>query len=127
MAYENSAGLNVSNSYGPRKSGGEQGVFKRNGFDNEYVVNLPMSGLIYKFPRQGNVKVYKVDTTFATGTVSALAIGGVSVLAATEAAPVQVPAANTGLVTQTGGTGGFIIIKFHNVPGDQFLLSAVTP
>jgi len=33
---------------------------------------------------------------------------------------VQIPVSNTGVVTQTGGTGGFIIIRFHNVPGDDF-------
>lgn len=123
MAYEDSAGLNVHNHYGPRVSGGEQGVFKTFGEDNEWVVDLPLSGLNYKFPVRNNVKVYHVDTTFATGTVSAVTVGGVAVLAATEAAPVQIPEGNTGVVAQTGGTGGYIIIKYHNVPGDAFALS----
>jgi hypothetical protein len=124
MAYEDSAGLNVHNQYGPRKSGGEQGVFRKEGFDNEFVVSLPLLQLdAYKLPVRNNIKVYKVDTTFATGTVSAVTVGGVDVLPATEDAPVQIPQGNTGVVAQTGGTGGYIIIKFHNVPGDDFPLS----
>ena len=121
MAYENSAGLGVHNQYGPRQSGGEQGVFNSGqGFVNEYVVNLPFSGLNYKMPIRNNIKVFKVDTTFAVGTVTAVTVGGIAVLPATEATPVALASNNTGIVAQTGGTGGFIIIRFHNVPGDDF-------
>lgn len=120
MAYENSAGLGVNNQYGPRKTGGEQGVNLTDGAYNEYVISLPLSGLKYKFPVRGNVKVVGVDVTFATGTVSALTIGGVAVLAATAAAPVALAGSNTGVVAQTGGTAGTVIVKFANVSGDAF-------
>lgn len=122
MAYENSAGLNVHNQYGPRATGGEEGVFKTYGFYNEYVVNMPLAGLDYKFPVRNNVKVIGVDLNFAVGTVTAVTIGGVAVQAATESAPVTIANTNTGVVAQTGGTGGFIVIRYINVPGDAFTL-----
>lgn len=120
MAYEDSAGLNVHNQYGPRATGGEQGVNLTDGFYNEYLVNLPMSGINYKFPVRNNVKVIGVDLNFATGTVTAVTIGGVNVTAATEAAPVAIPDGNTGVVAQTGGTGGTLVIRYINVSGDAF-------
>lgn len=118
MAYEKNSGLGVHNHYGPRKAGGEQGVLKTEGYRNEFVVELPMSGLDYKFPQGNGVYVTGVDLTFAVGTVSAVAIGGVAVAAATDAAPVAIPEGNTGVVTQTGGTGGKIVIQYKNVSGD---------
>lgn len=120
MAYEDSAGLNVHNHYGPRKAGGEQGVYLTDGLYNEYVVNLPMSGLDYKLPIRNNIKVIGVNKNFTTGTVSALTVGGVDITGATEAAPVTLPSTNTGIVAQTGGTGGYIVIRYTNVAGDAF-------
>ena len=120
MAYEDSAGLNVHNQYGARKSGGEQGKNPTLGLWNEYLLNLPLAGLYNKFPVRNNVQVVQADVKFATGTVSALTIGGVAVLAATEAAPVTLAANNTGVVAQTGGTGGYITIRYKNVGGDAY-------
>lgn len=127
MAYEDSAGLGVHNQYGPRASGGEQGNSKTYGSYNEYELNLPLAGLYNYFPVRNNVKVIGVNTSFATGTVSAVAIGGVAVLAATEAAPVAIADGNTGVVTQTGGTAGTIIIRYINVSGDAFAWSPTQP
>lgn len=120
MAYEDSAGLNVHNQYGPRTSGGEQGVELVDGYIQHYFLDLPLAGLYNIFPVRNNCEVFEVDTTFVTGTVTALAIGGVSVLAATAAAPVHIPEGNTGIVTQTGGTAGKLVIKFKNVAGDAY-------
>lgn len=114
MAYEDSAGLNVSNHYGPRDSGGTQGVYSTYGYDAEFVWNLDRAGLDVLFPT--NVEVTGVDETFVTGDVTALAVGGVSVIAATEAAPVGIVAANTGVLTKTGGTAGYIIIRYKVAP-----------
>lgn len=119
MAYENSSGIGVHNQYGARVSGGEEGVVKTEGTYNEYLVNLPQSGIKYKFPIRFKVRVIAVNTKFAVGTVSAVKIGGVDVLAATEAAPVVLADDNTGVVTQTGGTGGSIIIRYMNIAGDD--------
>lgn len=120
MAYEDSAGLNVHNQYGPRTSGGEQGVEKTFGIKNQYVVNLPMSGLDYKMPIRNNIKVIGYDAAFVTGTVTALTVGGVDIKSATEAAPVTLASSNTGVVAQTGGTKGDLIIYYINVAGDAF-------
>lgn len=114
MGYESNTGLNVSNHYGPRDSGGTQGVYKTEGYENEFVWNLDRGVLPVKFPR--NVKVTGVDRTFATGTVTALTVGGVAVLAATDAAPVSVVKANTGVLAQTGATAGYIVIRYKTAP-----------
>lgn len=123
MSYENSAGLGVHNQYGPRATGGEQGVYLTDGFYNEYIVNLPLSGLDYKMPIRNAIKVVGINEAFAVGTVSALTVGGTDITAATDAAPVTLPKTNTGIVAQTGGTGGYIVIKYINVAGDAFKLS----
>lgn len=116
MGYEANTGLNVYNHYGPRDSGGTRGVFKTEGYQNEFVWNLESTGLPFKFPVPvGGVEVVKVDVFFAEGTVSAVTVGGVAVLAATEAAPVALAANNTGVLAQTGGTGGVIVIRYRNV------------
>lgn len=117
MPYENSAGLNVHNHYGPRTTGGEQGVHKTEGFENEYVVDGASQGLEYLFPRGGGVFVYKLDDTFAIGTVTNVTIGGLSVMAATEDAPIKIPYTNTGEVVVTGLTGGRFVIYFKKSAG----------
>ena len=114
MAYEDSAGLNVSNHYGPRDSGGTQGVYSTYGYDSEFVWNLDGDDLGVLFPR--NVEVTGVDETFTTGNVTALTIGGVDVIAATEAAPVGIVTANTGVLVNTGGTAGYIVIRYKVAP-----------
>jgi hypothetical protein len=121
MAYEDSAGLNVHNQYGPRASGGEQGVEKTFGIKNQFVVNLPVVGLYaYKLPIRNNIKVIGVNKNFVTGTVTALTVGGVDITSATEAAPVALSSSNTGVVEQTGGTSGYLVIYYTNVAGDAF-------
>lgn len=114
MGYENSAGLGVSNYYGPRDSGGTQGVYKTEGYYNEFVWNLDTAAGLVKFPN--NVEVIGVDETFVTGDVTALTIGGVAVIAATEAAPVAIVSANTGVLAKTGGTAGYIVIRYKTAP-----------
>jgi hypothetical protein len=114
MPFSNTAGLGVNNHYGPRDSGGVKGVFKTVGYESEFVWDLSKTGLPVKFPT--NVEVTGVDLTFVTGTVTALTIGGVAVLAASLAAPVGVVTANTGVLVKTGGTAGTIVIRFKVAP-----------
>ena len=114
MAYEDSAGLNVSNHYGPRDSGGTQGVSADDGFEGTFLWNLDGDDLGVLFPR--NVEVTGVDETFATGTVTALEVGGVDVILASEASPVGIVTANTGVLVQTGGTAGYIIVRYKVAP-----------
>ena len=118
MPYESNTGLKVNNYYGARDSGGTHGQFKTEGYQNEFVYNIAPAGkfIDFKFPvMPGGVYVTKVDISFATGPVTALTIGGVNVFAATDAAPVSVPAGNTGVIVQTGGTAGTIVIRYKNV------------
>ncbi|MNQ04013.1 hypothetical protein D3C85_167200 [compost metagenome] len=115
MGFQTGSGLNVSNWYGARDSGGTQGVYKTEGYYNEFVWELAGDDLPVKFPT--NVEVIGVDETFSTGTdITALTIGGVAVIAATEAAPVGIVAANTGVLAKTGGTAGYVIIKYKTAP-----------
>lgn len=119
MPYENSAGLNVTNHYGPRVTGGGQGVFKTEGYLNQYIVDGASQGLVYLHPRGDGVWVYGHDFTFAVGTVTSITIGGVEVIGATEAAPIRLFKENTGEVVVTGLTSGKVVIYYKNVAGDK--------
>lgn len=117
--FEDSAGIGVSNHYGPRKTGGEEGVLKTAGRKNEYVVELPTAGLGYAIPKaaRGGVYVTDIDLNFVTGTVTHIAVGGTAVYDSTSAVtlPVHLAADNTGVVVVTGGTDGPVIIEFEDV------------
>lgn len=117
MAYENSAGLRIHNQYGPRATGGEQGVHKTEGYKNEYVVDQE-SVLPYLFPRGGGVFVTGHDDTYVSaGTVTSIKIGGLEVIGATESAPIKIPDTNTGEVVVTGMTAGREVIFFKKSAG----------
>lgn len=122
MAYFVDPIRKVAKWFGARLSGGYQGVTLTDGIYNEYLVNIN-AAVPFKpgdvFPTGNGIKVIGINTTFVTGTVTAVTIGGVAVTAATEAAPVSIPDGNTGIVAQTGGTAGTLIIKFINIEGDQ--------
>ena len=116
MPFENKAGINVSNFYGARDTGGTRGVVKTEGTYNEYSVIVPLTtGIDFKFPVLKGVKIVGFQAAYATGTLSALTLGGVNIFGATEAAPVNIPAANTGVLVQTGLTAGELVIKFTRV------------
>lgn len=118
--FENSAGLGVNNWYGPRTTGGTRGIIKTEGYQNEFAHDISETGLPFTLPLAhltGGVWVTKVDISFATGPVTAYTIGGVNVFAATEAAPVFLASTNTGVLVQTGGTAGVIVVKYKNVAG----------
>lgn len=128
MAFEKTSGLNVSNWYGPRTSGGTEGVQKTAGYRNEYCVDLPQSGGLFNlFPRGDGVYVNGFDTTFATGTLTALTIGAVNVFTATDAAPVRLLQTNNGLVVQTGLTAGRLVIFYKNISGQRDAIPPVFP
>jgi hypothetical protein len=117
MAYEKNSGLRVHNQYGPRSTGGEQGVHKTEGYKNEYVVDQA-SVLPYLFPRGGGVFVTGHDDTFVSaGAVTSITIGGLEVIGATETAPIKIPDTNTGEVVVTGMTAGREVIFFKKSAG----------
>lgn len=116
MGYESKTGLNVNNHYGARNTGGTRGIVKTEGIYNEFSVTVPLTGTIdFKFPVLKGVNVVGFHAGNATGTLSALTIGGVNVFAATDAAPVSLAAGNTGVIAQTGLTAGELVIKFTRV------------
>lgn len=117
MAYENSSGLNIHNQYGPRTTGGSQGIYMTDGLRNEYVIDQADQGLQYLFPRGGGIFVFGLDKTYAVGSVTSVKIGGLEVSAATEAAPVYIPASNTGQCVQTGMTSGRLVVLFKKEAG----------
>lgn len=115
MPYSSGSGLGVSNQYGARAAVGVKGELNVDGYEQIFVVNLDGTGPTIKFPVvDGTAYVTNFDTTFVTGTVSALTIGGVDISGAdgTPAEYVQIPDENTGVVAQTGGTAGNLIIKY---------------
>ena len=120
MGYENSAGLGVNNHYGPRTSGGTEGIVGTVGALNEYVKDLDDAGLAFGFPvplsTQSSYWVTEVDISQVSGTVTAQTIGGVDVSAATPEAPVEIDDTNTGVIVLTGATGGKVLISFKKYP-----------
>lgn len=116
MSFESNSGLGVSNHYGPRDTGGTEGIVRTEGTSNEFMKDLDSAGLSFGFPSPATGKpsvwVTEVDISQVTGTVSAQTIGGVDVSAATSEAPVEVPAGNSGVIVLTGATGGNVLIKY---------------
>lgn len=118
MTYEANTGLGVNNHYGPRETGGTEGIVRTAGVENEFMQDLDGDGLSFGFPvTDGSAYVTEADVSLAGGTITAITIGGVDVIGATEEAPVQVPADNTGVVVLTGGDGtGKYLIRFKKYP-----------
>lgn len=116
--YEDSAGLGVNNHYGARETGGSEGVSRTEGVSNEFFQDLDNASLDFGFPvTNGSAYITEADVSLAGGTITAITIGGVDVTAATPEAPVQIPAANTGVVALTGGDGtGKYLISYKKYP-----------
>lgn len=120
MTYENTSGRNVNNHYGPRASGGTEGIVGTEGVNNEFVKDLDETGLAFGFPvpsaTQGSNWVTECDVSQVDGTVTVQTIGGVDISGATSEAPVEIDSDNTGVIALTGGTGGKVLIKFKKYP-----------
>lgn len=118
MSFENTAGLGVSNHFGPRAVGGTEGVVRTSGAVNEFFQDLDSAGLAFGFPVvNGQAYVTEADVSLAGGTITAILIGGVNVTAATPEAPVLIPAENTGVIVLTGGDGtGKYMIGYKKYP-----------
>lgn len=105
MSFENSAGIDVSNHYGPREVGGTVG--SKHTTDNARIYNLDLDVPVAErtpadvtVPANTLVQAVIFEGTAGTATVS---IGGVDVTAAEYAAPVRV--SNGGNLTYSRGTG----------------------
>ena len=112
MAYENSAGLNVNNFYGPRTATGAQGPDESSGVLNQFVWQYDSTALInnrFLIPAGSAIQ----DVMKPAG-VTAVTVGGTAVTAATWAAPVIAG----GAVAVTGAvTGDKIIITYQKIVG----------
>lgn len=109
---------NVSNHYGQRPAGGESGVTKTEGLYEEFTINVDEAGLAVGFPIITGAVVTEIVSTFATGAITALTIGGVDVSGAdgTQLNYVELASSNTGAVVLTGPTAGTVIIRYLKSP-----------
>jgi hypothetical protein len=119
MSFEKLSGLGVNNHYGARVTGGTEGVTCTKGALNEHFHDLDGADtLALGFQvLDGSAYVTEADVSLAGGTITAILIGGVDVIAATPEIPVQIPNANTGVVVLTGGDGtGKYMIGYKKYP-----------
>lgn len=123
MSYENTAGLGVNNNYGPRRSGGTQGVERTAGAENEASVNFDGDALNFKVVVPAGAVVTDIVSDFATGAVSAATVGAVDISLAGQVdatvagntKPISVAVPLGGDLTITGPTAGSVIVKYLNV------------
>lgn len=115
MSFENTAGINVDNHYGPFNAGGTQGVLKTRGYRDEFTINFDSDTMSVLFPVNDGVFVTGVDETFSTGAVATYTVGGVNILLATEASPVELLSSNTGIIVITGPTAGTVVTEYKKV------------
>jgi hypothetical protein len=115
MSYEDSAGINVKNHYGPRAVGGAMGVARTEGIKNEVSVNFDGDAFDFLVEIPAGAVVTHVLEEFSTGAVSAATVGVVDISGAdgAEANYVAVPVG--GELTITGPTAGTVIVYFLNV------------
>lgn len=110
MSFEDSAGINVSNHYGPRSTGGTEGVVKTEGTRNEFTLDVEGDGLDFGFPTvDGTAYVTIIDFSQSNGTT--FTIGGVDVTLGSAVAPIEIPDGNTGVIV-TDATTGKIVVEF---------------
>jgi len=111
MSFEDSAGLGVSNHFGPRAVGGTQGVIGTEGMKNEASVNFDSESVMKVTLPAGSV-VTQVVEEFSTGAVTAITVGAVDVAAATGAEATYVATPLGGDVTITGPTAGTVHVFY---------------
>lgn len=113
MAYEDTSGLNVNNHYGPRSSGGTQGVERTAGAGNEAIINFDGEALDFFVEVPAGAVITDLISDFATGAVATATVGAVDISTASPANFITVPLGGT--LTVTGPTAGSVIVKYLNV------------
>lgn len=121
MAYETSAfgsgdGSNVestvSNHYGTRAIGNQEGVYSTSGVDNEAAINFDGDSLdLPVFLPEGSY-VYSVVDAHATGSVSTATVGGDDISGAEPSAEVG-PVG--GELVITGPTAGTVVVRYRHI------------
>ena len=115
MTYEDNSGLNVNNHYGPRGSGGTQGVERTAGGGNEAVINFDGEALDFYVEVPAGAVVTEVIDDFATGAVATAVVGAVDISAAAGTPATYVATPLGGTLTVTGPTAGSVIVKYINI------------
>lgn len=113
MSYESKTGLGVHNQYGPRTASGVSGFEPADGVERKFIWVYDPATLL----DDRNVIPAGAVVTGVTkpSTVTAVTVGGTSVTAATEAAPVKA----AGAVAVTGATlGAVVIVKYLHLAED---------
>lgn len=128
MAYETSAfgsadGSNVnqtvSNHYGPRVIGNQEGVYNTSGHENEAAVNFDGDALDLPVFVPAGSYVFLLDDSFATGAVATATVGGVSIVGAGGTTggttdPLVIGPVGGELVV-TGPTAGSVIVHYRHI------------
>ena len=117
MSYESTSGLGVKNHYGVRETGGVEVIIKTEGLINYYTVNFNGDGRLgFLFPVLDGCKIIDVDAdTFGTNGSETVTIGGVNVLAATDAVPINIASSNSGVVVTTNISAGTLVIAYKRL------------
>lgn len=123
MAYETSAfgsadGSNVtsdvSNHYGKRNIGNQEGAYPAAGVDTEFAVNFDGDTLdLPVFLLEGSY-VTNVITDFATGAVTTATVGGTDISAA-DGTAANVAGPVSGELIVVGPTAGTVLIKVRHI------------
>ncbi len=106
----------VSNHYGQRDTGGEQGKTNTYGVENESVVNFTGDGPLYDTQQipAGAVVTHVVEMNL-TGSVSAATVGATDISGADGTEGNYVGISTAGDLTVTGPTAGKVVVKWRKV------------
>lgn len=91
MAYEDNSGLNVNNHYGPRGSGGTQGVERTAGVENEATINFDGEALNFYVEVPAGAVITDMITDFSTGAVATAVVGAVDISTVSPTSFISVP------------------------------------
>jgi hypothetical protein len=112
MAFENSAGIDVSNHYGPRPTGGTDGSHVTHDNVRQYVFDLDgdkIADLELSVTQSGVVRDVRFDGTAGTATIE---INSTDVTDATYALPVAFTAGDIVVTVGTGTGKAYMTVEF---------------
>ena len=109
---------NVSQHFGPRDEDSPEGVVKTEGGMNELVIDFDTARPTYQeVTLPAGAVVWSLDTTFATGSVTAATVGAIDISGANGTVANQVTITATGEITVTGPTAGKVVVNYRNYAG----------
>lgn len=106
----------VSNHYGPRTSGGEQGQLQNAGAEFESVVNFTGDGPLYTNQQiPAGAVVTEVAGMGLTGAIATATVGAQDISGADNRAVAYVVITTTADLAVTGPTAGKVIVRWRHV------------